>query len=341
MHIRNNNMLEKISEYIVYDVLKLVKETRLAESVNFFIYDSIKIFLLLFVMMAVIGFLRSYVSEDKIRKILSKRRLGLGNLMASIFGAITPFCSCSSIPFFMSFIKAGVPLGVTFSFLITSPLVNEYVAVIMFGVFGWKITVAYIAAGILIGVVSGLILGEMKLEKHLMKGFIKKEHKLKCKCEMEKELEDELNQKEEEKMSFKHRVDFGITEAKNIIKMIWIYVLIGLAVGAIAHGFIPNELIEKAVTSTGVFAVPLVVLIGIPLYANCAAIIPVAVVLFEKGVPIGTALAFMMATAALSLPEAIILKRVMKTKLIVIFFGIVGISIIAIGYLFNFLFRVL
>jgi uncharacterized membrane protein YraQ (UPF0718 family) len=206
-------------------------------------------------------------------------------------------------------------------------LVNEYVAVIMLGIFGWKITLMYIIAGVLIGFFSGIILGKLRLEKHLMKGFCKKCSEDKCKCE--------LDNKKEKKLTIKQRISFGLAESKKIIKMIWLYILIGLAIGAVAHGFVPDELVEKVITGTGLFAVPLAVLIGIPLYANCAAIIPIAVVLFEKGVPLGTALSFMMATAALSLPEAIILKRVMKLKLIAIFFSIVAISIILIGYLFN------
>ena len=321
-------MIQKITDILVYNIFKLVPETKLAESINFFIYDTIKIFLLLFIMITLIGFLRSYVSEEKIKKWLSGRKLGTGNLLASLFGAITPFCSCSSIPFFISFIKAGIPLGVTFSFLVTSPLVNEYVAVIMWGIFGWKITLMYIAAGILIGTLSGLILGELKLEKHLMKGFCNSCQPNKCGCEQKEQ---------KKKLNFKQRINFGLLESKNVMGMVWLYVIIGVGIGAITHGFIPNELVEKVISSTGVFAVPLGVLIGIPLYANCAAIIPVAVVLFEKGVPLGTALSFMMATAALSLPEAIMLKRVMKIKLIAIFFGVVGLSIMAIGYIFNLL----
>jgi uncharacterized membrane protein YraQ (UPF0718 family) len=321
-------MIEKLTDFIVYNLLALTPQTKLAESINFFIYDSIKIFLLLFVMISAIGFLRSYVSEEKIKKWLSGKKLGLGNLLASLFGAITPFCSCSSIPFFIGFIEAGIPLGVTFSFLITSPLVNEYVAVIMLGVFGWKITLMYILAGIIIGFVSGLILGELRLEKYLMKGFCKTCSGNKCKCELENK---------EKKLKLKDRLKFGLSEAGKIIRMIWFYILLGVAVGAIVHGFVPDELIQAIMTSTGIFAVPLAVLIGVPLYANCAAIVPVAVVLFEKGVPLGTALSFMMATAALSIPEAIILKRVMKLKLIAIFFAIVAVSIIIIGYLFNLL----
>jgi uncharacterized protein len=321
-------MIQKITDLLVYNLFKLVPETKLAESIHFFIYDTIKIFFLLFVMITLIGFLRSYVSEEKIKKWLSGRKLGTGNLLASLFGAITPFCSCSSIPFFISFIKAGIPLGVTFSFLVTSPLVNEYVAVIMWGIFGWKITLMYIAAGILIGTLSGLILGELKLEKHLMKGFCNSCQPDQCGCGPKEQ---------EKKLNLKQRINFGLLESKKVMGMIWLYVIIGVAIGAIAHGFIPNELVEKVISSTGIFAVPLAVIIGIPLYANCAAIIPIAVVMFEKGVPLGTALSFMMATAALSLPEAIMLKRVMKVKLIAIFFGVVGLSIIAIGYIFNLL----
>ena len=316
-------MIKLFTDWLLFSLLNLDPTTKLSESLHFFIYDSIKIIILLFLIVAIIGFLRSYISENKIKKFIKKRKYGSANLVASLFGALTPFCSCSSIPLFLSFLEVGV----TLSFLITSPLVNEYVAVIMWAMFGWKVTVAYIITGILIGVIGGLVIGWLKLE-HLIEKKI-------CSC-----CGDSKCGPTKKKNTFKtlnSRIYFGIDEAVKITKQIWLWILIGVGLGAAMHGYIPEELISKVLETTGIFSVPLAVLIGIPLYANCAAIVPIAVVLFEKGFPIGTALAFMMASAALSLPEAVILKKIMKTKLIITFFTIVGISILVIGYLFNIL----
>ncbi len=313
--------IQTIADFIVYSLLGLSKGP-LAESLNFLIYDYAKILILLFLMISVAGFLRTYIPRHKIKEWLSGKRMGLGNLLASVFGAITPFCSCSSIPIFISFLEAGAPLGVNFSFLITSPLVNEYVAVIMLGFFGWEITLLYILSGILIGTFAGLILGKLRLEKYLEPDLISKKTVL---------------DRQVKYGSLKERILFGINEGKSIVKRIWIWILIGLAVGAFIHGFVPENLIQGIIAGGGIFMVPIATLIGVPLYANCAAVIPIAVVLFEKGIPLGTALAFMMGTAALSLPEAIILRRVMKIKLIAIFFGIVALAIIFTGYLFNLL----
>ncbi|MBR9699582.1 permease [Candidatus Woesearchaeota archaeon] len=313
-------MLQRIVDWIVYSVLGLHPEMRWVESLHFFIYDSIKILLLLFVMIFIIGFLRTYLPQTKVKKWISGKRYGVGNVTASFFGAVTPFCSCSSIPIFISFLEAGVPLGVTFSFLITSPLVNEYLVVLMLGFFGWKITLAYVISGILIGTISGLILGRMKLEKYLVKDLISG-----------KRAKDIVYDR------IKKRVAFGFNEAISIIKKLWLWILIGVGIGAIIHNYVPAEVIQSIVSKGGIFAVPIAVLLGVPLYGSCAAIVPVAVVLFQKGVPLGTALAFMMAVSALSFPEAIILRRAMKLKLIAIFFGVVAIAIILTGYIYNLL----
>jgi len=312
-------MLQISVDWLVYSVFGLDPTSRVGQSVNFFIYDSIKILLLLFVMIAIVGFLRTYLSQNKVKKLLSGMKMGLGNLSASLFGAITPFCSCSSIPIFLGFLEAGIPLGVTFSFLITSPLINEYLVVLMWGFFGWKITLAYVISGILIGTLSGIVLGRMKLEKHLVKDLIAKK----------------VEVKEFKHSGVKSRVSFGIKEAISITKKIWIWVLVGVGIGAFVHNYVPQEVIERVIEAGGIFTVPIAVLLGVPMYGSCAAIVPIAVVLFQKGIPLGTALAFMMATAALSLPEAIILRRAMKLKLIVIFFGIVTVAIIFTGYLLN------
>ncbi len=312
-------MLQISVDWLVYSVFGLDPASRVGQSINFFIYDSIKILLLLFFMIAVVGFLRTYLSQEKVKKILSGMKRGLGNLSASLFGAITPFCSCSSIPIFLGFLEAGIPLGVTFSFLITSPLINEYLVVLMWGFFGWKVTLAYVLSGILIGTISGLILGRMGLEKHLVKDLIAKKVEI----------------KEVKHSNIRSRIAFGVKEAISITKKIWIWVLVGVGIGAMVHNYVPQEVISRVIEAGGVFTVPIAVLLGIPMYGSCAAIVPIAVVLFQKGIPLGTALAFMMATAALSLPEAIILRRAMKLKLIAIFFGIVTLAIVFTGYLLN------
>jgi hypothetical protein len=275
---------------------------------------------MLFVFIAIVGFLRTYISPIKVRNWLSKKRFGASNIVASTFGAITPFCSCSSIPIFLSFIKSGVPLGVTFSFLFTSPLVNEYLVVLMLGFFGWKITALYVLSGMVLGVIIGLIMGKLGLEKYLEKDIVKS-----------------AELKEQNYLNLKERILFGIDEALSILKKLWIWILVGVGVGAIIHNYIPSEVIQSVISKGGIFTVPIAVLLGVPMYGSCAAIVPIAVVLFNKGVPLGTALAFMMATAALSFPEAIILRRAMKLKLILIFFGIVTLGIIFTGYLFNLL----
>lgn len=313
-------MLQEFVNWFLYSVLKLNSGSEDVQMLNFFIYDSIKILALLFVIIFILGIVRTYLSREKVRKLLSKEKYGSGNLIASCFGAVTPFCSCSSIPLFLSFIESGVPLGVGFSFLITSPLVNEYLVVLMLGFFGVKITLLYVLSGILIGVIAGLILGKMNLEKYLSESF-------------------KSTKKTSEKVyrTFRERAEFGFNEAKKIIKSLWIWILFGVFVGAIIHNKVPESAIQALVSQGGIFAVPLAVLLGIPMYGSAAAIVPIAVALFEKGVPLGTLLSFIMAIAALSLPEAIILKRIMKVKLIAIFFGIVAFGIIITGYLFNFL----
>lgn len=319
-------MLQLIIDYLVYNLLKLPASSRLAGMVNFFLYDSIKILLLLFVMITVIGFLRTFLPQQKIKDWLGKSR-GFGNFFASLFGAVTPFCSCSSIPIFLGLLETGIPLGITFSFLITSPLINEYLVVLMLGFFGWKITLAYIISGMTIGIVSGIILGKMRLERYLVK-------------DMALFSQDVLGN-EKKSFSLKDRIDFGIGEARTIVKKLWAWVLVGVGIGALIHNYIPQESVQAIVGRAGIFSVPIATLIGVPMYGSCAAIVPIAVVLFQKGFPLGTALAFMMATAALSLPEAIMLRRAMKLQLIGFFFGITTLAIIVTGYLFNLLQKLL
>jgi len=314
-------MLAQAVDHLVYGVLGISNSSGLGQALNFFIYDSVKILLLLFFMIMAIGFLRTYIPQKRVKEWLSRTKFGLGHLTAAIFGAVTPFCSCSSIPIFMSFIKAGVPLGITFAFLTTSPIINEYLVVLMLGFFGWKITALYVASGIIIGTLTGIVIGRMKLEKYLEEDM----------------MPVEGEESGEEYKSLRGRVAFGYREATTLVRKMWLWVLLGVAIGAVIHGFIPEDVIRSVISAGGVFTVPIATLIGVPLYANCAAIVPIAVVLFQKGVPLGTALAFMMATSALSLPEAIMLRRVMRIHLILIFFGTVTLAIMFTGYAFNFL----
>lgn len=312
-------MIKSLCDWLVYSLLGIKAESSLGVALNFFLYDSIKIILLLYVMIGVIGVFRTYISPKKVKQLLSGRKRGLSYVIASLFGAVTPFCSCSSIPLFISFIEAGVPLGPAFSFLVTSPLINEYLAVLMLSFFGWEITTAYIAFGLLLGISSRLLISKIGVDRFIAGDF----------------KYNENNGKEIEYRNFRDRVDYGIQEASSILKKLWLWILLGVGIGALIHGFIPEEAIQNILDQTGLLSVPLATLIGVPIYANCSAVVPIAAVLFQKGVPLGTALAFMMATSALSLPEAVILRRVMKIQLIMIFFGIVTTEIILIGYIFN------
>lgn len=312
-------MLQQIVDWIVYSALGLSPESKLAGALDFFLYDSIKIILLLFFMISIIGFARSYMSQHKIKNWIHKKGV-FGNVIASFFGSVTPFCSCSSIPIFLSFLEAGIPLGVTFSFLITSPLINEYLVIVMLGFFGWKITLLYVISGILIGILSGIILGRMNLECYLAKDLLEQDIQL---------------PKDIPHRTLKDRVLFGIHEAKTITKRLWLWVLVGVGIGALIHNYIPKEIIQSITGKGGPLSVPIATILGVPMYGSCGAIVPIAVALFRKGIPLGTALSFMMATAALSFPEAVILRRAMKLQLIAVFFGITTLAIIITGYLFN------
>jgi len=318
-------MLQLIVDWLTYSVFKLDPHIKWAQAVNFFIYDSIKILLLLFVLIFVIGVVRTFLPQQRIRQWMGKRGVA-GNFYAALFGAVTPFCSCSSIPIFFGFLEAGIPLGVTFSFLITSPLINEYLVILMLGFFGWKITALYVLSGITIGVISGLILGRMDLDKYLV-------------IDLAKKIID--NNEETVYTVFVQRLQFGWYESVSITKKIWLWVLIGVGAGATIHNYVPQGMVEGIISKTGIFSVPIVTIIGVPMYGSCTAIVPVAVALFQKGFPLGTVLSFMMAVAALSLPEAIMLRRAMHLKLIAIFFAVTTVAIIFTGYLFNFLQKIL
>jgi hypothetical protein len=310
--------LEILADWLTFSILSIDPSTRLAEAVRFFIYDTMKIFLLLAVIVFVVSVFRTFILPGKIRHFLSKRNKYVGNVLAALVGIVTPFCTCSAIPLFLGFLEGGVPLGVTFSFLVAAPMINEVAAVMLLGMLGWKIALLYIGSGLLIAIVSGIVIGELKAENLLKSDIV--DHK---------QLADD------EGMKWKDRFEFAWYYMISILKKVWPYVLIGIGLGAWMHGYIPTDFLAKYAGTDKWYAVPLATLLGIPLYSNAAGIVPLVGVLTEKGVSLGTTLAFMMAVTGLSFPEFMILKRVMKTKLILIFFGIVGVGIMFTGFLFN------
>jgi uncharacterized membrane protein YraQ (UPF0718 family) len=312
--------IQLFADWITYSIFELKAKTLLAEAINFFIYDTIKIFILLLTIIFIVSIIRSFLPPEKIRNILSRKNKYLGNFLAANLGIITPFCSCSAIPLFLGFVEAGVPLGVTFSFLIASPMINEVALVLLLGMFGLKIALIYIISGLIIAILSGIVIDKLNI-KNLIESFVFN-NKV-------------INSENDFKIEWKDRIDYAKNYTINIIKKVWIYILIGIGLGAWIHGYIPADFLAKYAGADKWYAVPLAVLIGIPLYSNAAGVIPLVSALTEKGVAIGTTLAFMMAVTALSLPEFMILKKVMKTKLILIFASIVGIGIIFTGYLFN------
>lgn len=319
------NWLQNLADWLIYSVFGIDVTSQLGKALNFFVYDTIKILLLLFVIVFIMGIVNSYFPVEKIRNFLSRNKLfGFEYVLASTFGAITPFCSCSSVPLFIGFVKGGIPLGVTFAFLITSPLVNEVAIALFIGMFGLKATLIYVTSGILLGTIGGIILNSLKLEKHLspwVQGIL-------AKAEKEGDLE-------EENQTLTQRLPLIFSEAKSIIKGVFWYIIIGIGIGAVMHGFIPTGFFEEYISKDNPFAVPLAVILGVPMYSNAAGILPVIQVLVAKGIPIGTAIAFMMAVVGLSIPEATLLKKVMTWKLIAIFFSVVTLCIIISGYLFN------
>lgn len=318
--------LQNLSDWLVYSVFGLEESSKLGIAVNFFFYDTIKILLLLMLITSLMGMVNAYFPVERLRDFLHRKKLfGLEYFLASFFGAITPFCSCSSVPLFIGFVQGGIPLGVTFSFLITSPLVNEVALAMFAGLFGIKFTLIYAFAGIALGTVGGWFLGKLNLEKHLspwVQQLIANKSK-------------ENQTFEEQSAPFRDRLKSVIKEAFAIVKSIIIYVVIGIGIGAAMHGYIPENFFAQYLGSGQWWTVPLAVILAVPLYSNAAGIIPVIQVLVAKGVPIGTSIAFMMATIGLSIPEATLLKKVMTIRLILIYFGVVTLFIIFSGYLFN------
>jgi len=317
--------LQHFADWLIYSLFSIEQHTKFGDALNFFVFDTLKIALLLFVITTVMGVVNSYFPVDKVRNYLSRNKLyGLEYLFASAFGVITPFCSCSSVPLFIGFVKGGIPLGITFTYLITAPLVNEVAIAIFLGAFGFKITAIYVLSGIVLGVIGGFTLGKLKLEKELspwVQNII-----------ANAQTEDEL---EEENLTLSQRFPAILKEAFAIVKGVSIYIIIGIAIGGLMHGFLPTGFFEQYINKGQWYAVPLAVIIGVPMYSNAAGVIPVVQVLVAKGVPLGTAIAFMMGVIGLSLPEAMLLKKVMNLKMIAIYFGTISLFMILSGYLFN------
>lgn len=311
---------EKAVDMLVYGVLALEKSSSIGGAVHFFIYDTIKIYILLVLIIFVISFLRTYFNTDKVRVYLQGKSEFTGNILAALFGIITPFCSCSAIPLFLGFMQARIPLGITFSFLISSPMNNEIAIALLFGLFGWKVTALYIGFGLLVAIIGGFIVGKLGMEKYVLIPVVP----------MSGDLEDI-----DIKLSLAQRCQESWDYTYDILKKIYLFVMIGVGIGAFIHGYVPTDFIIKYAGSNSWYSVPLAVLLGIPMYSNAAGVMPLIEVLTGKGMLLGTALSFMMAITALSLPEAMILKRILHVRLIATFFGIVGLGIMGVGYLFN------
>ncbi len=314
-------MLKDFASYLVYDLFGMTQNTRLSGALEFFIYDTIKIFLLLSVIIFAVSVIRSYFPSERTKRILTHKREFIGNILAALLGIVTPFCSCSAVPLFIGFIEAGVPLGVTFSFLISSPMVNEVAVVLLWGLFGWKIALIYMGTGLLVAIFAGMVIGKLKLERWVEE-YVYKIKSLGTAADIARQ-------------TFRDRLMYARENTTDILKKVWVYVVVAIGIGGFIHGYVPEDFLVRYAGPQNPFAVPIAVALGVPLYSNAAGVIPVVYALMEKGMSMGTVLAFMMAVTALSFPEMIILRKVLKIKLLVVFVGIMTVTIIGVGYLFN------
>jgi hypothetical protein len=312
-------MLQEFADWVTYTLLGLAQGTPLASTVNFFVYDSIKVTVMLAVIVFLVAIVRTFITPQKVKKWVAGRTEGVGNVVAAVLGIPTPFCSCSAVPLFIGFVESGVPLGITFSFLIASPLINEIAAAMLLAMFGWQVAAIYIISGLVIAIVAGIIIGRLHLENEV-EDFV---YKIK------------LHDLAEKTMTWKDRLVFAMNESRGITLKVLPYILLGIGIGAVIHGYAPADFLVNIAGEDNPLAVPIAVLIGIPLYSNAAGMIPILEVLTSKGMAMGTALAFMMAVIGLSLPEMIILRKVISIKLIVIFAAILFVSFTMTGYLFN------
>lgn len=316
--------LQPLADWLTYSLLGMDPESQAGHALNFFIYDVPKLLLLLGGMIFLITLVQTFISPERIRELVGRTREGVGNLLAALFGALTPFCSCSSVPLFIGFVQAGIPLGVTFSFLITSPLMNQVAFVLLLGLFGWQVALLYFLSGLTIGTLSGIVIGRLKLERYV-EGFV---------YEVQAQRQQQIA---EGPPTWTERFGQSLESTRDILRRVWLFVIIGIGIGAFIHGFVPEDALSEIMGRGAWWSVPASVLLGVPLYSNAAGVVPVISVLLDKGAALGTVLAFMMSVVALSLPELIILRRVLKPQLIAIFVAIVAAGIILTGYLFNLL----
>jgi len=312
--------LEPLAKWLTYSLLGLSPDSKFSSAVEFFLFETPKVMLLLTVVVFVVGVIRSFFSPERTRKILAGHHEFIGNVLAANLGIVTPFCSCSAVPLFIGFVTTGIPLGVTFSFLISAPMINEVALVLLFGLFGWKVAGLYLITGLLIAIIAGWIIGRLRLERYIEPWV----YEIKVNTALE-----------ETAISRDDRVRLGYEAVKDIVAKVWPYVVAGIAVGAGIHGYVPQDFMASIMGRGAWWSVPLAVLLGVPMYSNAAGIIPIVQALLEKGAALGTALAFMMSVIGLSLPEAVILRKVLKLPLIFIFFGVVAVGILIVGLLFN------
>ena len=315
------NIIQPLADWISYTALGLARDSRFGESLAFFLYDVPKILLLLSGMVFLISIVRTFFSPERTRALLGGKREGVGNIFAALLGIVTPFCSCSAVPLFIGFVESGIPLGVTFSFLIAAPTINEVAVIMLFGLFGWKVAALYVTSGLVIAIFAGMVIGRLKMERYV-EDFVW-------------QIKSGAGQVMDEKLTWNDRIERAWESVREIVGKVWLYVVIGIAVGAGIHGYVPESALVGIMGKQAWWSVPAAVLLGIPLYSNAAGIIPMVSALMEKGASLGTVLAFMMAVVGLSLPETIILRRVLKPQLIAVFIGVIALAIIFTGYLFN------
>jgi uncharacterized membrane protein YraQ (UPF0718 family) len=310
-----------VARYLTYDIFGLQAGSHLAAAVEFFIYDTPKVLMLLTLVVFGVGIINSFFTPERTRRILAGKKESVGNVLAALLGVATPFCSCSAIPLFIGFVKAGIPLGVTLSFLISAPMVNEVAVVLLYGLLGWQVAAIYMGTGLLIAMVAGWIIGRLKMEKHIE--------------DWVSQIRDAEAQVDAGVPSLRDRVQYGLEAIRDVVGKVWKWIVLGIAVGALIHGYVPENFLASVMGREAWWSVPIAVLIGIPMYSNAAGMIPVVQALLGKGAALGTVLAFMMSVIALSLPEIIILRKVLKMRLIATFVGVVGMGILIVGYLFN------
>ncbi|WP_320172057.1 permease [Maridesulfovibrio sp.] len=314
------SQLPGVSDYLTFNLAGLTPGSHLGEAVRFFLYDTPKVLMLLVLAVFGIGIIRSFVTVEWTRKVLAGRKEYVGNVFAALLGVVTPFCSCSAVPLFIGFVTGGVPLGVTFSFLISAPMVNEVALIMLYGLMGWKVAALYFVTGIAIAIIAGWTIGRLHMEKHV-EDWVR--------------LATAQNSGADSRMSIEERVVFGLEAVRDIIGKVWLYVVLGIAAGAVIHGYVPEDMMASIMGKDAWWAVPASVVLGIPMYTNAAGVIPIVDALLGKGAALGTVLAFMMSVIALSFPEMVILRRVLKPRLIAVFAGVVGLGILIVGYLFN------